>query len=93
MNLLLIQVPAFLSEQTLRVIREIVAEVLISQNDVDLTLKLTTVQGYAQLIQEDPKNLAYHVALRRATERMVEAMRRKKYDNTELVGRLEEVLS
>jgi hypothetical protein len=84
MNLSLIPVPAFLSQETLRTIREIAAEVLISQKDFDLTQKLTTVQGYSELIDEDPTNLAYHIALKRAAERMIETMRRKKRDNTEL---------
>ena len=93
MNLALIPLPAFLSQETLRAIREIVAEVMISQNDFDLTQKLTTVQGYAELVGEDPKNLAYHTALRLATERMIEAMRRKRHDNVELAGRLERLIS
>ena len=93
MNLSLTPVPAFLPQETLRTIREIAAQVLISQKDLDLTQKLTTVQGYSELIDEDPTNLAYHVALRRAVEYMIDTMRRKKRDNTELARLLEELLS
>ena len=85
--------PAFLSYHTLQNIRAIAAEISLSRPDFDLTQKLTSVQGYAELINEDPKNLAYHISLRRATARMAEAMRRKKYESTELVDRLEELLS
>ena len=89
----LIPDPAFLSEQALHQIREIATESFISQHNFDLVQKLTAVRGYAQLIAEEPRNLGYHIALRRATERMVELIRRKKLGNPELAGRLEMLLS
>lgn len=92
MNLSPISGPTLLSDETLRRIREIATEVLVSQADFDLAQKVTTVQSYGELIVEAPTNVEYHVALKRATKRMIEAMRQEKRNNGELADSLEEIL-
>jgi hypothetical protein len=92
MNLSPIFDPTFLSDETLRRIREIATEVLVSQADFDLAQKVTTVQSYGELIVGAPTNVEYHAALKRATKRMIEAMRQEKRNNGELADRLEEIL-
>jgi hypothetical protein len=93
MNLSLVPVPVFLPEQTLCSILEIAAQVLISQTDFDLIQEVTTVRACAELIAAAPTAVEFHIALRRATEQMIEAMRRKKQNYNELADRLEEILN
>jgi hypothetical protein len=93
MNLSLVPVPAFLPEETLCGILEIAAQVLISQTDFDVIEEATTIRSCAKLIAASPTTIQFHIALRRATEQMIEAMRRKKQNNNELADRLEEILN
>ncbi len=84
---------SFLTEEALNSIRHVTAEVLVHEEDFDLVQKLTPVRGYAELIGEDPNNLAYHIALRQVTERMIEFLRRRKWQDTEMTDHLERMLS
>jgi len=83
----------FLTKEALNSIRQVTAEVLVHDEDFDLVQKLTPVQGYAELIGEEPNNLAYHIALRQVTERMIEFLRRRKWQDPEITDHLERMLS
>jgi len=83
----------FLTKEALNSIRQVTAEVLVHNRDFDLVQKLTPVQGYAELIGEEPNNLAYHIALRQVTERMIEFLRRRKWQDPEMADHLERMLS
>jgi hypothetical protein len=83
----------FLTKEALNSIRQVTAEVLVQNRDFDLVQKLTPVQGYAELIGEEPNNLAYHIALRQVTEHMIEFLRRKKWQDPYMADHLEKVLS
>ena len=82
----------FFTKEALNSIR-LTAEILVYNGDFDLVQKLTPVQGYAELIGEEPNNLAYHIALRQATERMIEFLRRRKWQAPEMADYLEETLT
>jgi hypothetical protein len=83
----------FLTEEVLDSIRQVAAEVLVHDEHFDLVQKLTPVWGYTELIAEQPNNLAYHIKLRRAAERMLEFLRRTKSPSSEMTAHLEKMLS